>query len=250
MKKEKEDVTVEELDDLDNQELEDIVLDNYEHKDRFKKWMFLSGSIALIFIIVISIVKIVSDSSSAPQDALIENEEIALEEKSSIEDNLEEIPILEANEEDDKEEFHKVISEVMKKEQMLAQSDIAKSLLAQETPPPKPVEKRVVERKVYHPPKVTHPSPKPTPPKPKPKPSSPKNIYIQVGAFLKQGPDERFLDKIKELGFNYRVKEFEINDKKVKRVYIGPFASRKEASNYLPKIRSHINPHAFITRIR
>jgi len=254
MKKEKEEVSVEDLDDLENQELEDIVLDNYEHKDRFKRWMFLGGSIALIFIIVISIVKIVSDSSSAPQDALIENEEIALEEKSSVEETLEEIPILEESEEDEEEEFKKVINEVMKKEQLLAQSDITKSLLeeakASETP----------KRKVHYTPPPPPPKPRYTPPPPKPKPQhtpthtppthSSGNVYVQVGAFLKHGPDERFLEKIEKLGFNYKVKEYEINDKRIKRVYIGPFTSRKEALAYLPKIKDNINPNAFITRIR
>ncbi len=240
--------SLEELDELQSEELEDIVLDNYEKKDKLKKWLLIAGSLILIFIIVVSIMKIISDSSTTPQDALVDNEEIITQD--STNDNLEEVPIVpEENEEANDEEFNQVIQEVMQKERALAQQDT-------QTPPPTPAT-HIAEPKQKPKPK---PQPKPKPevkpqptPQPKPQPApTPKSgdIFVQVGAFLKSGPDKKFLESIKRQGFAYTIKTFHINGKEVKRVYIGPFSSRQEAAKYLPKIKKYINPNAFITKVK
>jgi len=67
------------------------------------------------------------------------------------------------------------------------------------------------------------------------------NVYIQVGSFVK-GPESSFIEKIRRAGFRFRIKE--INGKR--RVYVGPFESRQEASRLLNLVRSKINPDAFI----
>jgi len=67
------------------------------------------------------------------------------------------------------------------------------------------------------------------------------NVYIQVGSFTK-GPERSFIRKITRAGFKYRIK----TQNGYRRVYVGPFESRKEAAKYLGRVRSEINPQAFI----
>jgi cell division protein FtsN len=67
------------------------------------------------------------------------------------------------------------------------------------------------------------------------------NVYIQVGSFTK-GPERSFIRKITRAGFKYRIR----TQNGYRRVYVGPFASRKEAARYLGRVRSEINPQAFI----
>lgn len=67
------------------------------------------------------------------------------------------------------------------------------------------------------------------------------NVYIQVGSFTK-GPQSNFIEKIRRAGFRFRIK----HNGGVRRVYVGPFRSRGEAKSLLNKVRSTINPDAFI----
>ena len=66
-------------------------------------------------------------------------------------------------------------------------------------------------------------------------------VYIQVGSFTK-GPADSFIKKIRRAGFKYRIK----SQNGYRRVFVGPFESRQEASRYLGKVRGQINPQAFI----
>lgn len=82
--------------------------------------------------------------------------------------------------------------------------------------------------------------------KPKPQPTHKTyggsgNVYIQVGSFVR-GPESSFIEKIRRAGFKFRIKEQ--NGKR--RVYVGPFRSRQEASSLLGKVKAEINPNAFI----
>ncbi len=248
MDKEHFDETLEDLEELHNDELDDIVLEKYEKKNKIKKYLLIGGSIFLIFVIVISIVKIVTDSSSAPQEALIETEQSSQE--ISSEENFEEVPIVSKEEKPSDEEFQKVINDVMKKEEKIAtkpeQPPVA-SARPSVTPKAKPAAKSAPTHQAATAKPVAKPKPKPkSAPKAKPK----GDFYVQVGAFLHYDPNSAFLKKIKRSGFGYVIKEYTINGKKIKRVYIGPFASRKEAARYLPKIKKTISKNAFITKVK
>ncbi len=271
----------EDLEELQTNELDDIVLDKYEKKDTIKRYLLIGGSLFLIFLIVLGIVKIVSDSSSAPQDSLIEmqeavssSEEVTPPEESS---DMEEVPIVEEdNLKEQEEEISQVIHDVIKKEQNIP---AAKATI--ETPHHLPVATTTPKKKESKPtatkqksvaakphPKATpkqHRKPKrakvvasksqpKTTPQPQSKPKRAKvnakgSYYIQVGAFLKYDPDRSFLQKIKQAGFSYIIKEFHINGKRVKRVYVGPFSSRQEAKRYLAKVQAKINKNAFVTKV-
>lgn len=251
---ENEKLDFEDLEELHTDELDDIVLEKFEKKDRIKRYFLIGGSLILIFIIVLSIVKIISDSSSAPQESLIDTNELPTQSQTSLKNNeneVEEVPIIDESETKE-EEVQQVINEVIAQEKKLSQQEKKQASI-------QPKEKKLKTTK----PKQVPSSPKHETTKPikekitKKIPKSKiakstqqKFYYIQVGAFLKYNPDKKFLDSIKKAGFSYIIKEFNINGKKVRRVYVGPFASRKEASRYLPKIRAKISKNAFITKVK
>ncbi len=250
---ENEKLDFENLEELHTNELDDIVLEKFEKKDRIKRYLLIGGSLALIFIIVISIVKMVSDSSSTPQESLIDtNELIAQSEAATKSDEFQEVPIVSEPETKD-EEVQQVINEVMSQEKKLAHQEKATKPLQQKAlPKPQPAKPAAATKAKSTTPKASKPSKeKKTTKKPAPAKVAKKgSYYIQVGAFLKYAPDKKFLASIKKAGFSYIIKEFNINGKKVRRVYVGPFSSRKEASRNLPKIRAKISKNAFITKVK
>ena len=239
------------LEELHNNELDDIVLEKYEKKERIKRYAIIGGSIILIFIIVISIVKIVSDSSSAPQDRLVEEQPI----ESVEEDEFENVPIIaqEESEPKENEEINSVIKEVLNKEKVLQKSqnpkqnpEVASKKQQPQNKEPKAehVKKEPVKAALKEVKKTKKPVKKPV----NKTVTAKGRYYIQVGAFSKY-PDKKFLQKLEQNGFNYVIKEFEINGKKIKRVYVGPFATKKEAQKALKKVRAKINKDAFVKRL-
>ena len=263
--------TFEDLEELQHNDLDDIVLENFDKKEKIKKYLLMGGAVLLIFIIVISIVKMVSDSSSAPQDELVETQPIEQSTQEATQDtNFQEVPIATENETDQKSDVDQVINEVMQQQKNTTSTAATASVAASTSQPiakrdettqkAKEQKSAKTAAKQAAKPKSTankpapktaaaKPKPKPTP-KPAHKPVAKGNIYIQVGAFLKYDPDKAFLRKIKAAGFSYIVKEYTINGKRVKRVYVGPFASKADARAALAKVRARIAKGAFITKVR
>jgi len=78
---------------------------------------------------------------------------------------------------------------------------------------------------------------------------TPSGYYIQVGATSKSFPDRRYLQKIKNAGFDYVVHTVNSNGRRIKKILVGPYSSRGEATRALPKARSAIRHDAYILRI-
>lgn len=74
--------------------------------------------------------------------------------------------------------------------------------------------------------------------------------FIQVGATANTFPDRRYLQKIKNAGYDYIVHSTIVHGRKVKKILIGPFASRAEAKSKLPYIQAKINQGAYVYRIK
>ncbi len=104
-------------------------------------------------------------------------------------------------------------------------------------------------KRVINPPKEMIVDTKVTPVEPATKLSSLSGYFIQVGATTASFPDRRFLQKIKDAGYDYIVHSTIVHGRKIKKVLIGPFASRSEAKRKLPGVHATINPSAFIYRI-
>ncbi|BCD67820.1 SPOR domain-containing protein [Nitratiruptor sp. YY09-18] len=258
MDKENLQETFEDLEELHHNELDDIVLENYDKKDKIKRYAIIGALVISIFIVVISIVKMVTESSSAPQEKLVATQ--AIEENSEQEENFEEVPITNesskvTNEESqsNQEEVDRVLNEIMETEKSKNKpTKVNQQSATHQTKPAAP--KPQPEQKIAKPKEAKKGAAKrvakPATPKPQPKPVHKSgNYYIQVGAFMMYDPDKAFLAKIKRIGFTYIIKEFTIKGKKVKRVYVGPFSSRSEAARYLPKVRKNIARGAFIAKV-
>jgi DedD protein len=265
MEKENLNEEFEALDELHKNELDDIVLEKYEKKEKLKKYAIVAGSLLAFFFVVVMIVKVVSDSSSAPQDSLVEEQIAQQTEPDMADEEFEEVPVV-AQEENvsGEESLDSVIKEVLSKEQALALNEKSAQKPIQETP--KQTSEKKTEKSAKRS-KTTAQKPKTNEKKPvtttkkakssqiKQKPKSvikatPSGHYfIQVGAFLKQDPDKKFLAKIKSNGFHYVIKTFNKNGKVIKRVYIGPFQTKNEAKKALPKVKKTITSGAFVVRL-
>ena len=80
--------------------------------------------------------------------------------------------------------------------------------------------------------------------------SSMSGYFIQVGATAKSFPDRRFLQKIKNSGFDYIIHKVVVKGKNIKKVLVGPYGSRAEARDDLSSVQTAINPSAYIYRIK
>ena len=113
---------------------------------------------------------------------------------------------------------------------------------------PKATKPKVVEPEVPKP-IVIPVAPKPvkpvTEPKETPKTVSASSYYIQVGAYS-QDPSSRMLSVIKNSGFNYTITKAASNG--VKKLLIGPYASRASADSALIQVKIRINKKAFIVK--
>lgn len=80
--------------------------------------------------------------------------------------------------------------------------------------------------------------------------SSMSGYFIQVGATSQSFPDKRFLEKIKSAGFDYIVHKVNVKGQDIKKVLVGPYATRDLARNDLSAVQTKINPSAYIYRIK
>ena len=85
---------------------------------------------------------------------------------------------------------------------------------------------------------------------PETKLSSLSGYFIQVGATANTFPNRRYLQKIKDAGYDYIVHSMVIKGRKIKKILIGPYHSKDEARAVLPTIKSKINSGAYIYRIK
>jgi len=111
-------------------------------------------------------------------------------------------------------------------------------------PAPKP-KKRVVE-----PPKEIIVDTKVSPVSQGAKLSTLSGYFIQVGATTASFPDRRYLQKIKNAGYDYVVHTTVVNGRKIKKILIGPFSSKNAAKRKLPAVQASINPSAYVYRVK
>ncbi len=74
--------------------------------------------------------------------------------------------------------------------------------------------------------------------------------FIQVGATANAFPNRRYLQKIKNAGYDYIVHSVVVKGRKIKKILIGPFASRSAAQRKLPDVKAKINQSAYLYRIQ
>jgi DedD protein len=117
-----------------------------------------------------------------------------------------------------------------------------------EAAPAKPAaaEKVVVPKSTYTPKETVKTETAPATSRPKPSHTAAAGQYfIQVGSFS-QTPSARFLNTIKKHGFSYKITSPTANG--TKKLLIGPYKSRADASNALVRVKDRINKGAFIVK--
>jgi DedD protein len=129
---------------------------------------------------------------------------------------------------------------------------ITEKVIATTTPVVKTKPKEIVvsTKPAYTPAPVTH---KPVTTQPVTTSSSISSLsgyFIQVGATSKSFPDRRFLQKIKNSGYDYIVHKVVVKGRNIKKVLVGPYSTRAQARADLPNVQSAINPSAYIFRIK
>ena len=74
------------------------------------------------------------------------------------------------------------------------------------------------------------------------------SFYIKI-ASLTEEPSEKYLSRIKKVGFSYKLIRLQKDNKPLIRILIGPFLSKKSANNNLNFIQKRFSKSAYITKI-
>jgi len=81
--------------------------------------------------------------------------------------------------------------------------------------------------------------------------TSERKYYIQAGTFLKQSPNDKFLKAIENLGLTPIIDAYtNKNGTEIKRVLIGPFENKGDASGALQTVRESLVKDAYILKTR
>ncbi len=231
-------------------ELNDIILNKGNSNSSNKKILLAIASLAIVLIIVVVIMnRLNSNDNSNLPGAILPPEptqSAQVEEDPLFEPvNVEEEVINDNTENSNVDE----IAQKLKEESVgdIEDEDEDEDVVEETIDAPPPISKPKVISKHVEPKRVT--TKKLTPKAHKSVLVAKKGIYyIQVGSFSKYKPDQKFLGKIKNAGFEYSFKKLHTNGKVISKVLIGPFNSDKEARSALKKVRSKIERGAFLTK--
>ncbi|MDQ7067956.1 MAG: SPOR domain-containing protein [Sulfurimonas sp.] len=68
---------------------------------------------------------------------------------------------------------------------------------------------------------------------------------MQVGSFSKYKPNKKFLDSIKQLGYNYKFHKVS----NLNKVLVGPFPNASAAKSARRVLRSKVEPGSFLVKL-
>jgi len=265
-------------------DLSDIILEkDSSSNDKIKKLILGVASLVLLFLIILIAMKMFNTSNISPSESLtsidesIENksEEFLNNAKTAVDDTkdslFKEEPIIDESSETDLK-FEEMVRRLKEQDARENQKDI--SLDTEEVKEAKEINivdkiKDIAEIPVKKVEIIKESKPEPvvlTKPKviekeqiistkdeisPTPSPiSSMSGYFIQVGATSKSFPDKRFLNKVKNAGFDYIVHKVVVKGQNIKKVLVGPYSTRTKARADLNQVQSKINPSAYIYRIK
>ena len=236
----------------DKNELSDIVLEkDDEKKVKAKRVLIIVSILVILFLIVLLSMKLLnkSDDKKTPNLVLPPEPAVAMKKTDKDTELFKQVPIIEENStkkdninkivknlknrateekknEENKKENNRVINNPKKEEIKTVVEPIVQQVVKKTTP--------ILKKR-----KIKHLSAK-----------SVKGIYVQVGATSKLTPSKNFLKRIKNEHFSYKLLPININGKKVTKILVGPFKSRKNAEQNLAKIKKSLNKNAFIYIIK
>ena len=219
---------------MDNKnELSDIVLEKSDEKRVKTKRVFIIISILIIlFLIVLLFMKLLnrSDNKKTPNLALPPEPTVNVKEVNKDSELFKQVPIIKENvaKKDNINNIVKNLKNKATEENKKGKNEVAKI-------PKKEEIKTVVKPIVQHVVKKT---------------KSVKGIYVQVGATSKLTPSKNFLKKIRGEKFSYKLLPINIKGKKITKILVGPFKSRRKAEQNLIKIKKSLNKNAYIYTIK
>ena len=257
---------------MNDHNLDDLIIDTIEPKsNKAKSFLTIIALIIVALIVGILFIKTMESEPKNTNIGLEENisdlisPELTLQSKAKVKAPKEETELSSMIEEklttpEKTEEIKKetvVIDEKVsvpqktatpapKAAEVPAKAETAPKTKTVEATPAKPTEteKVVVPKSTYH----EKSEPKKVKAETAPKQNhvaAAENYYIQVGSFS-QTPSTRFLNTIKKHGFTYKITAPTANG--TKKLLIGPYASRADASNALIRVKDRINKGAFIVK--
>ncbi len=239
-------------------ELNDIILNRSSGNNGMKKVMLAVASLAILLIIVVVIMSSLNSDGTANLPQPIEPPKMS----TSIEEDPLFQPVAIDETQNEQESLADVAAKIKQQSQEEAElisgpDDILEEEITEVVVPAKyekpvvkkaakPVAKKITKKA------VTKPVAKKTVAKKvvaKNSISKTGNIYIQVGSFGRFSPDKKFLKKITDNGYTYKIHKVNAGDSMMTKVLVGPYASDSAARKDLPAVRSKIVAGAFLSRI-
>ncbi len=229
-------------------ELSDIVLEKDGDKIlKTKRVLIIISILIILFLVVILSMKLFNNPTNTKTPNLILPPEptSTVKKVQKDEELFKQVPIIEENN-TKKDNFENIVKNLKDKESKIDKIEAKKAEKIPETK-----EKTTIQP-------VVKPVVKPKTQKQKVEKTVKKTknllaktgIFIQVGATSKHSPDKKFLKKISNKKLSYRLLPISINGKKITKILIGPFDSRKTAKQNLPDIRKSFNKNAFIYTVK
>jgi len=206
---------------------------NGNEDKKLRKYLFIGGSVFILFVIVVVVSKFLFSSDKEDTKVILPTEIKQPKVEKEKDTNLfKDIPVddntavIDENQFKKPEENTQAIEEVKKPEvqevkPVQVKQEIKKDIVTQNT------QKNVDKQKVAH-----------------------NKYYIQVAAIIRTSPSKSFLHLIKRNGFDYTIVEVNIKGNNVKRVLVGPYNSYNKAREALLKVRKTISSSAFIKRVK
>ncbi len=228
----------------DKNELSDIVLEKGSSKAlKAKRILIIIAILIIVFLVVILSMKFINKPQSKQQPQLILPPEptSSVQKVKKDEQLFKQVPIIEDNN-TKKDSFENMVKSLKAKEiaktKVIEQQKIQEKKVVPTTP-------KVVQNVVKPLVKTTKKEPKKVITK-----KAGTGVYVQVGATSKYSPDKKYLKKITDKKYQYRLLPVVIKGKKVTKILIGPFKNSKIAKENMAKIKKDINKNAFIYRVR
>ncbi|MEA3228076.1 MAG: SPOR domain-containing protein [Campylobacterota bacterium] len=240
-------------------ELNDIILNKNNTENNNKKIILAVATLGVVLIIVVMLMNsLSSNNDNLPQPIL---SEALLPPEPKMKNTLDEIdePLFEdieiIEEDSSPDDSLDMIAQRLKQES-LEEANFIADTKPKYTPPVKKVVHVEEPIETVKQPIVSKPTPKVVEEKrvnpqyvDKRKTAQEGKYYLQVGSFSTFEPNKKFLKSITDKGFTYKYHEVTINSKKINKVLIGPFSTKKDARDALRTVRSSVEAGAFLTEI-
>lgn len=222
-------------------ELNDIILNRSGNNGGMKKVMLVVATLTILLIIVITVMGLFNSDDNTDQPRPVEVPKV------TSTSTIEEDPLFEPvtidktqTQEESLDDVAKKIKEQSQESELISGPD---EVIQEETVPADVVVPAKYEKPVKD---VQAPAVKKVSEK---SVAAKGNYYIQVGSFGRYAPDKKFLQKITDNGYTYKLHKIEVNGETVTKLLIGPYATDKLARKELKNVRSSILAGAFLFRI-